>query len=186
MSNPINPLGLYPDPQQGLPIVQSQALGIVLKHWLDIRRDRSIPLRSDIDPTAIYQAMPAIWIYQYDDDHDDFRCELSGDAINTAWKRNITGALTRELFQPNIAKTLTTRWQYLIDRALVMKTDFNMARDLSFKPAERLTLPLTNEDGSARCIIGVTEYAYKKFYEDQKDVAPPDSNPHYFDCLTGP
>ena len=181
MSEPNKPLGLYPEPKTGLPDNQAPFLDILMNHWLDVRGDRLMPLRSEIDPTAIYQSLPHVWIYRFDPARDDFICELSGDHINTAWKRNITDAGTRELFPADERDTLVARWHYLLDHGLMMKTDFNLSRDLSFKPAERLTLPLTDEKGHAGCILGITVYSYKKWLEDEKDVAPPDINPRYFD-----
>lgn len=176
----IAPLGHDTELHQ-LPLVTDDPLiQIFLDHWLSIRENGHIPKRSAVDPTKIPLCLPKVWIYGHLPDEDDFICRLAGSDINSAWGRSINGRRTSTLFSDANHAVLKHRWKFIMETPAIMQSRFTTLRDTSFKRAERLTLPLANDNGCPAFIFGITNYVFDRPQENDKDVAPPDSTPTYY------
>lgn len=153
----------------------------VLQHWKSIREDRPLPSRRSIDPTAIPQCLPHVWLYRYAAEEDDFICRLSGAEVNSAWGFSIMGMRTANLFTPENLTKLKRRWKIVLETPAVMHSKLTTLRETqSFKRAERLTLPLADDDGNPAFIFGVTHYIFDKYYDKEKAVAPPEEQPIFY------
>ncbi|RVU34767.1 PAS domain-containing protein [Hwanghaeella grinnelliae] len=127
----------------------------VFRHWNDIRGDRQMPARSDIDPMEIRSALPCIWIYERADD-GVFRCRLAGEEINTANGRSIQGLTAREIIGPKFDQILSKRWAYILDTPAIFHG--NTTNSPARRVVERMCLPLSDAEGNPRFNMGVTDY----------------------------
>jgi hypothetical protein len=56
------------------PTGRSEMIALVRNHWDAVRNGRRFPSRAEIDPTAIYNALPYVSVLQYE--HDPYRIQF--------------------------------------------------------------------------------------------------------------
>lgn len=150
----------------------------VLRHWAERRqsidgRPGVTTPRSAIDPGAIRDCLPNVWIYQYLPEEDDFICRLSGEAVNQAWGQSLIGKRVSAIMPPAIID----RVQLLYRTTLLMPAvQFSRRRILPndgvAQSADRLIVPLSRDDGSPYGIFGLTLYYLGKqsTFDDPCDI----------------
>lgn len=134
-------------------------------HWQSIRMERPVPLRADIDPTAIGRSLRYVWLYEYLDEEDTYRCRLAGEHIQEAFKRSMSGLLINQIYSPDIAALVRGYWDKMRNaRAIVHGESISPAKDdNTYLRSQRLMLPLASEDGAIRHIFGMTRYDFDTF-----------------------
>ena len=73
------------------PSGRSEMIALLQNHWETLRNGRRFPTRGEIDPTAIYNALPYVSVLQYQ--HDPFRIQfrLIGNEVGRLYGRNVQG-----------------------------------------------------------------------------------------------
>lgn len=144
----------------------------VLRHWAECRQGVMTP-RSAIDPGAIRDCLPNVWIYQYLPEDDDFICRLSGEAVNQAWGRSLIGKRVSAI----MPEAIIDRVHLLYRSTLLMPAvQFSRRRILPndgvAQSADRLILPLSRDDGSPYGIFGLTLYylGNQSTFDDPRDI----------------
>lgn len=163
----------------------------VLRHWAERRQAADgkpgvrTP-RSAIDPGAIRDCLPNVWIHQYLPDQDDFICTLAGESVNQAWGRSLIGKRVSQIMPAPIRE----RVQLLYRRMLMMPAvQFSQRRilptDRLVQSADRLIVPLSRDDGSPYGIFGITIYhlGTETSLSDPRDIQ---GNVTFHDCNTLP
>src|SRR3546814_1114768 len=87
-SSDLDPAVLTPD---RFPHVVDPKLRGLLVHWLEVRGDRLIPARGDLDPARIAPVLPFIWLCDYECGPDLLRYRLSGEELNTIYGFSLKG-----------------------------------------------------------------------------------------------
>lgn len=147
----------------------SELIATVFDHWKSLWAPGVVPKRSAIDPTAIPKALTFCWIYRLEDD-GDFYCILAGEEINLAWGRRIKGLSSREIIGDDHVEA-HPRWLTVINRPAIY---FLSQSKLDMpKKTERLVLPVAEDDGSIRCVFGVSHYEYEYREVDDAPRAEP-------------
>lgn len=148
---------------------ESEHISALFDHWLSLWSPGNIPRRKSIDPTAFPRSLPYIWIYRllYD---GDFNCVLSGEEINAAWGRNIKGMSSREIIGVEY-DTTHPRWLAVINYPAIL---YLSQLELGLpKRSERIALPLADDDGVIRSIIGLSIYtSHYGAWDDSPCVRP--------------
>ena len=120
-----------------------------------------VPGKSDVDPIVLGKAglLPYLWIIERDDAYS-FLFRLAGESIRTSFNAPIRGRNLREVFtQPQVA-TLTARCERMLQKREVLVTSGTVYRDgRPIYYGQRLTLPLLNESGECRFIIGTVDHS---------------------------
>src|SRR3546814_7434576 len=62
-----------------LPAIKTQRLRILMEHYLEVRGDRRMPSRRDIDALRLGPALPIIWMSEYEPAAGTFRYRLAGE-----------------------------------------------------------------------------------------------------------
>lgn len=158
---------------RSLPGFVDKRVGEVFAHWLDSRKGRLVPRRSDIAPAAIKPCLPYVWIYRWRPEQSTFQNVLAGEEINLAWTFSIQGKFMEELFGAD-APRLYERWHHLLHRPAVAYG--RLSGELAhgrYKRAERLNMPLTDDAGEPYGIFGITIYEFDRLHADDSAIPPP-------------
>jgi hypothetical protein len=81
----------------GDPTGRSEMIALVQRHWEEMRNGRRLPTRAEIDPTAIYTALPYVSVLQYQ--HEPYRIQfrLVGNEVGRLYGRNVQGRFIDEM-----------------------------------------------------------------------------------------
>lgn len=138
----------------------------VFRHWNDLRGDRAMPERREIDPIAMRRALSRVWIYEREDS-GIFRCRLSGEEINTAYGRRIQGQLASDVIGPKYDDLVRIRWEYMLEQGAFYH---GFSKETAGgRTIERLCLPLADSRGKPSFAFGASQYfnsAAARLYPD--------------------
>jgi hypothetical protein len=150
-----------------------ERIGMVFAHWLAARHGQLVPRRDQISPAAIPACLPYVWIYRWLPEERSFRNVLAGEEINLAWSFSIRGKSMEELFGSDADK-LRQRWIELLERPAIsygrLTSELSQGR---YKRAERLNLPLLDNDAKPYGILGITIYDFDRLHAEQTEIPPP-------------
>ena len=162
----------------GRPEPKSPLITEFVDYWLDLVRDGQLASRSDIDPMAIPGCLPHVWIYRAQPRLGLYQCELSGEAINTAWGQNIKGYNSLELFGHEGNGIVARRWRFLLENNVYAYSRF--LGSYHAKSSERIAAPFLDEEGNANIIFGITIYDYLPELDILKSVSYQSAGFRYF------
>jgi len=79
------------------PTGRSEMIALVQNHWEALRNGRRFPTRAEIDPTAVYNALPYISILQYQ--HEPYRIQfrLVGNEVARLYGNAVHGKFLDEV-----------------------------------------------------------------------------------------
>jgi hypothetical protein len=139
--------------------VRDERLRRLLRHWLERRGDGLAPRRSAIDPTAIGPILASVWMCDYLPADRRFRMRLAGEDINRLFGRNITQCMFEEIIAPPLLAEVIRRYRRVVDEPAIMHCDGHiyLASNRS-EIGERLVLPLADDSGAIRHVIGASVY----------------------------
>jgi len=137
-----------------LPIVDP-TLRALYRHWLDVRGDRRMPARRAIDPMAIREALPNLFLYTFDAEKNRFYCRLAGEQINQMVGTVCSKRFLDQIFAPQVFRVVHERYRAIVTRPtlLHMHGVVKMANGLKV-PGERLVLPLSDAAGPDDGVTG--------------------------------
>ena len=138
----------------------------LLDHWLARRGDRVVPLRRDIDPLAFKKLLPDCWIYRLRD-NGEFHCTLAGDEIRQSWNQTLMGRPAHHVIGAEDYRYIARRWLMVIERPALL---YSTQRKMNIpKRSERLVLPVADDDGTVRQILGASRYDANR---DDDELSP--------------
>jgi len=147
----------------------------LLDVWKAARGAALVPDRRDFDPMAVPHLLHFIWMYRFDPASGDFVCRLAGERINDTWGRSIRGRTLRQIVGEADHPTVFGRWQQIMAVPLVQ---YGAASErlsaLEIHAAERLLLPLADEDGSRNTMLGISLYRITGNNDHRSALVPED------------
>jgi hypothetical protein len=153
-------------PRSGRPLdldgfahVKDERLRRLLRHWLERRGERTAPLRSAIDPTAIGPILSSVWMCDYLPADRRFRMRLAGEDINRLYGRNVTQCMFEEIIAPPLLAEVIRRYRRVVEEPAVLHCGGHiyLASNRS-EVGERLVLPLSDDSGAILHVIGASVY----------------------------
>jgi len=153
------PVGSRPVELDAFAHVKDERLRRLLKHWMACRGDALVPKRSVIDPTAISPILASVWMCDYLPEGRRLRMRLVGEDINRLYGRNVTNCMFEEIITPALLPEVLQRYRRCVEEPAVMHNAGNiyLASDRS-EVGERLVLPLADDSGAIRHVIGASVY----------------------------
>jgi hypothetical protein len=118
-------------------------------HWSDLRANRALPARSDLDPADIKQLLPHIVIKQVVGDR--FLIRLMGTEVVDRTGENFTGRYLDEIGEPGAYRDFVVKVYGTVRdgrKPVLSETDLS-ARAAAPKRIRRLSLPFAGGDGAA-------------------------------------
>jgi hypothetical protein len=79
------------------PSGRSEMIALVQNHWEGLRNGRRFPTRAEIDPTAIYNALPYVSVLQYQDEPYRIQFRLVGNEVGRLYGRGVQGRFIDEM-----------------------------------------------------------------------------------------
>jgi hypothetical protein len=130
----------------------------VLRHWAERRAGLMTP-RTAIDPAAIRDCLPHVWLYKYLPEDNDFICTLAGEAVNEAWGRSLIGKRASVFMPPAMQARVPKLYRRMLETPAIQVSRRRITpADGMAQSAERLILPLAHDDGSPYGVFGLTLY----------------------------
>lgn len=140
-----------------LPEIKTPLLRMLLKHYLEVRGDRRMPSRRDIDALRLGPALPIIWISDYEPAAGTFRYRLAGEEVNNIWGFSVAGRLLSEFVLPErFSPTNESFLKVLHEEAALIANGAIYRCSGRIGVGERLVLPLASNGVSADGLIGAT------------------------------
>lgn len=131
----------------------------VLALWQGWRGDRVAPLRNDIDPIALGNLLPNIFLL--DVLADDFRFRLVGEAVNGRYNHRLKGRTLRGLLTGNALEETLTEHRLCSQsmKAVLVRNSLDHVTNDDAKVYTRLLLPVAAGAGpTAAHILGAMEF----------------------------
>lgn len=142
------------------PTGRSAMIALVRAHWESLRNGRRFPTRSEIDPTAIYNALPYVSVLQYQ--HEPYRIQfrLIGNEVGRLYGRNVQGRFIDEMdWDPQDIVDTTHIYDRLYREARPLYglsyTNFQAKADRVFEWA---ALPLSDDGERVTHAISIDDY----------------------------
>lgn len=129
-------------------------------YWQQLRGERAMPVRGDLEPWAIPDLLPNLWLWRVEPAARTFYLRLCGDRINRLlgyWRRD---SELGEAAPAHVASLLRGRYERVAFEPAVMRARgyalLGRAHAVRVR-AERLVLPL-GSGPVAEDILGITWY----------------------------
>ena len=140
-----------------LPEIKTPRLRALLEHYLEVRGDRRMPSRRDIDAARLGPVLAIIWVSEYEPAAGTFRYRLAGEKVNEIWGAPVAGRLLSEFSPPErFAATNETHLKVLRDEAALIASGAVFRCNDRIGLGERLILPLSSDGVTADGLIGAT------------------------------
>lgn len=155
--------------QPGIEALPAQQHRFLLRYWDDLRGERPLPLRSEIDAVEMRPALGYVNLVDAVEDGRDFRYRVFGSVIASVSGFDMTGQLASTLK----ASAYITEFSLAALRAAFRRreplyTEHGPPATVYTATWHRLVLPLADADGGAmRFLIGMVPMTH-----DGKPVAP--------------
>jgi len=158
-ATPATPRGSRPLDLDAFAHVKDERLRRLLRHWLECRGERLAPPRAAIDPTAIGPILSSVWMCDYEPADRRFRMRLAGEDINRLYGRNVTQCYFEEIIEPALFSDVMQRYRRVVEEPSIMHCGGHiyLASNRS-EIGERLVLPLADDSGAIRHVIGASVY----------------------------
>lgn len=139
------------------PVIKSARLKTLLEHYLEVRGDRRMPARQDIDALRLGPVLPVIWVSEYEAAAGTFRYRLAGEEVNQIWGMSISGHLLSDFVRPERFDATNEGFLKVMreEVALVASGPIYRCTD-RIAIGERLVLPLASDGVTGDGLIGAT------------------------------
>lgn len=121
--------------------------------------DHPIAARAALDPIVLAEAglLPFVWILERDESHSYFY-RLIGEGVRRNFNMAMRGRHLHEIFDEETTALVASRCnRILADREVMFSTGRVFRDDEVIYSARRLLLPLRDDDGAARYLIGTVD-----------------------------
>lgn len=143
-----------------LPKIEHPLLRQLYDYWRGLFDGQAPPTRDRIDPLDILPVLPHTWIYLQEADSGRYRCEVAGEKIVGVINRSVVGEYLDDLV--GVSGKPFLRGQY--DKVLSIPAIGHVyghvypAETKRYGVGERVILPLRDQGGACRYVLGATLY----------------------------
>ena len=142
------------------PSGRSKMIALLQKHWEGLRNGRRFPARAEIDPTAIYNALPYISVLQFQ--HAPYRIQfrLIGNEVGRLYGPGVQGRFIDEMeWEPQDIIDTMHIYDRLYREAVPLfglsYTNFQAKADRVFEWA---VFPLSDDGARVTHVISIDDY----------------------------
>lgn len=153
-----SPAGQQPD-MAAFGHVVATPLRELLAFYLGKRGGAKVPKRSSISPVDFRNLLSGVFLYEYDRASNDFQVRLAGNDIREMVQTVRQGSRIDEMFPPEAAAAVRERYARVCNDICVMHNIGQVFEKLGGTGhGERIALPLADDAGDVRFLIGATVY----------------------------
>lgn len=140
-----------------IPTIKSPALRLLLQHYLEVRGDRRMPSRRDLDAARLGPVLSIIWVNEYVPSAGTFRYRLAGEEVNEIFGVSVAGKLLSDFVGPDRFGPVNDNFLRVIrEDAVLLATGPIYSCTDRIALGERLALPLSSDGKNADGILGAT------------------------------
>lgn len=142
-------------------VFESNRISSVYSYYITVRRDKSMPSRSDVDPAAIKRQLPYVYMCQVEDTEEgpSFRLRLMGTELVDVLREEGTGRYIRELnlggyevtWRESALAAYQARCPIVSVDSIELKSGFSV-------DAEHLMLPLSDDGQHVSRLLGAIDF----------------------------
>lgn len=137
--------------------IKSPRLRLLLEHYIDVRGERRMPARSDIDPASLGPVLSIIWLSEYETESGTFRYRLAGEAVNEIFGGSVAGRLLSDfVFGDRFEATNEAFLKVIRDEVALLASGPVYRCVDRIAMGERLVLPLSSDGVTADGLLGAT------------------------------
>jgi len=129
-------------------------------YWQEVRGDRTMPARRDIDAVEIWSLLPNIHLSEWHENPDRVRYRVAGTEIVASIGREISGHTN----PTDLDETMTLYHQVIARRAPIIGRTFGSMQRLGVDSFEWILCPLSEDDHATTHFIGLEDYVSKRRY----------------------
>ena len=135
-------------------------------YWQELRGDRSMPARRDIDATSIWTLLPNIHLSEWHENPDRVRYRVAGTELVASIGREISGHwLTDFHTDPkDVAETIMLYRQVIERRGPIIGRTLGSMQRLGIDSFEWIICPLSDDDDAVTHFIGLENYTSNRRY----------------------
>ena len=135
-------------------------------YWQDLRSDRTVPARNDIDAVEIWSLLPNIHVSEWHENPDRVRYRLAGTEIVASIGREISGHWLTDFHTDlaDIAETMTLYRQVIARREPIIGRTLGSMQRLGVDSFEWILCPLSEDDRTITHFIGLEDYVSNRRY----------------------
>lgn len=165
--------------KSGMPSLTDHSLKFVFNIWLDrLEADGAIPRKSDILPFRIARCLSKIWLYRHLPRQRDFESRVIGEDVLKAWSIRLgRGDRLSRLTENDFYNKMYPRWERIVTEPCIMHAVSEEMGDVA--PAERLAMPLADDDGHVCYLLGITQFYEIK--DHQLPINPDTEHLNYYE-----
>lgn len=142
------------------PPLEDARLSAFLRHWAERREGLYAP-RTRIDPAALRDSLPHVWIYRWNPESSTFICTLAGEAVSDAWGHSLIGKRLQDFARPEDAAVIEARYRDVLEVPGIQYSCRRVAPPgQAERAAERLIVPLSDADGRPYGVFGISLYRF--------------------------
>lgn len=140
-----------------IPAIKSPALRLLLQHYLEVRGERRMPSRRDLDAAQLGPVLSMIWVNEYEPAAGTFRYRLAGEAVNEIFGVSVAGKLLSDFVGADRFEAVNGNFLKVIgDEVALVATGPIYGCTDRIALGQRLALPLSSDGLKADGIIGAT------------------------------
>jgi len=145
---------------------QSEKALRLYDYWQELRRGRSMPARSDIDPTALGPLLANIHLSEWHRNPDRVRYRVAGTELVAVIGREISGQwLTDFHTDPkDVEETMALYRRVIATRAPVFGRSTGAMQRVGVDSFDWVVCPLSDDDRAVTHFIGLEDYVSKRRY----------------------
>lgn len=136
-------------------VTRHKVLGEVLDHWEALRGGRLAPMRSELDPRRIENALEHAFILERSA-NADARFRIAGMGLSALMGMEVRGMPASSVIAPDARADFITILDGVFRRPEFVELDLSagLAGHAADCPAQMLLLPVTGDDGGVNRILG--------------------------------
>jgi len=128
-------------------------------YWFSICQSGEIPIRKDLNPSAIKELLPSVFLVDVTGKPARFRFRLVGTSFSQAAGRNITGLLTSDVFPPDFDLEVLEHWGSVVEMRKPKWGGGQMwVKEREFLKWRGVVLPLQDEAGEVSQLLGASTF----------------------------
>ncbi len=137
--------------------IRSPAVRIVYDFWMTFWTKGQLPTFDDVDPAAIKEALPYLWVLKYDQAADNFHYRIVGEEVNRFYRRNMSGLPVDEMAS-DLAEVFKGRSRRVVQNRQALHLVGKVYRLAGYDAfGERIYLPLAPSRSDDGGVLGTTD-----------------------------
>lgn len=168
------------------PLCLDSRIAQFYEYWNGLRIAGEIPGVATFDPIEVGPLLPSLWKLHWEEEPRDFVYRLAGEAVMTMFTEPPRHKTLGEVHDHELSETLRNRYQTVCRTPMAFYSRGQIYRHLGWHgTGERLALPLADNHGRPRIVIGCTVYSASLWPNPSMRPPEPEADIDVFTTLDG-